>query len=65
VVILDHGGDYYSVYGRLQNLGVSTGKRISKGESIGQVAGAEGHLYFEIRHRSHAQDPLAWLPKRS
>jgi len=65
VVILDHGGDYYSVYGRLQKLKVSTGKRIGKGESIGQVAGAEGHLYFEIRHRSRAQDPLAWLPKRS
>ena len=65
VVILDHGGDYYSVYGRLQKLWVSTGKRIGKGESIGQVAGAAGHLYFEIRHRSRAQDPLAWLPKRS
>ncbi len=65
VVILDHGGDYYSVYGRLQKLRVSTGKRITKGESIGQVVGAAGPLYFEIRHRNRAQDPLAWLPKRS
>jgi len=65
VVILDHGGNYYSVYGRLQKLQVSTGKRIGQGESIGQIAGAEGRLYFEIRHRSRAQDPLDWLPKRS
>ncbi len=69
VVILDHGENYYSVYGHMGRLRVSVGDRVGKSRPLGEVAGAgggpDGNLYFEIRHQGAPQDPLAWLQERS
>ena len=40
-MVLDHGGDVYSVYYHLQEYVVSEGQKVTRGERIGAV-GASG-----------------------
>ena len=67
LVILDHGGQIFSLYGDLLDTTVKKGARIERGQPIGSVGtsptGAAG-LYFEIRVDGQAVDPLEWLRKR-
>lgn len=69
LVIVAHGGDFYTLYGRLATMFVSGGQRVAMGEPLG-FAGAndEGsNLYFEVRKGTKALDPAVWLrplPKR-
>ena len=68
LIILDHGNDFYTLYGNLSRLDMNRGDRVAKGQVIG-LAGDTGSmkgskLYFEIRRKGEAQDPLAWLTKR-
>lgn len=61
MVILEHGGGYYTVYSRLSELRVKPGDRLKKGE----VLGLSGEvLHFEFRIGGKAVDPLEWLEKR-
>jgi murein DD-endopeptidase MepM/ murein hydrolase activator NlpD len=69
-VVLDHGGDVYSVYYHLQEYVVSEGQKVSRGERIGAV-GASGratgpHLHFSVRAAGGRIDPvlLMSLPSR-
>jgi septal ring factor EnvC (AmiA/AmiB activator) len=66
VVIIDHGENYYSVYGHLTKLWVAVGDRVQTKRPIGEMgnAKAEDRLYFEIRHQGKPLDPIAWLKKR-
>jgi len=68
IIILDHGDDYYSVYGHLSKLLVSVGEKAGREYTIGTVGEtglSEGkRLYFEIRHRGEPMDPLLWLASR-
>jgi murein DD-endopeptidase MepM/ murein hydrolase activator NlpD len=53
LVILEHAGNLFSVYGYLDQVQAEPGKRLSKGEHIGtagvrEVSGAPG-FYFEVR----------------
>nr|MDJ0830798.1 peptidoglycan DD-metalloendopeptidase family protein [Desulfobacterales bacterium] len=67
MIIIDHGDNYYTVYAHADELFKAKGDPVEMGEVIGTVGdtgsitGAK--LYFEIRHRGKAQDPLAWLKK--
>jgi septal ring factor EnvC (AmiA/AmiB activator) len=68
LVILDHGGGFYTLYGNLSKLDLKKGDRVSRGQAIG-LAGETGSLrgaklYFEIRRKGEAEDPLLWLAKR-
>jgi septal ring factor EnvC (AmiA/AmiB activator) len=68
LVILDHGNGFYTLYGNLSKLDLNKGDRVSRGQAIG-LAGETGSLkgaklYFEIRRRGEAEDPLLWLSKR-
>src|SRR5512143_649629 len=68
LVILDHGGGFYSLYGNLSKLDLNKGDRVSRGQAIG-LAGETGSLkgaklYFEIRRKGEAEDPLLWLAKK-
>ena len=68
VVILDHGSNFFSIYGELGEI------RKAKGSADGRVeviatAGADkqgqgGSVYLEIRRGTEALDPLAWLKRR-
>jgi septal ring factor EnvC (AmiA/AmiB activator) len=65
LVILDHGGGYYTVSGHLAELRVAVGDAVASGAEIGTV-GDTGSLsgprvYFEIRRGAEALDPREWL----
>ena len=65
LIIVDHGGQYLSIYGNNQSLLKRPGDRVKAGDVIATVGNSGGNehsgLYFELRHRGRAIDPLAWL----
>lgn len=66
LVILDHGGNDYSLYGYLAEATVQRGQTVESGADIGRVgltpAGPAG-LYFEMRIDGRSVDPLQWLKR--
>ena len=67
LIILDHGGDYMSLYGNNRLLSRSAGDRVEAGEVIGWTAGGQERpgLYFEIRHRGIPIDPALWCREKT
>jgi len=68
LLIIEHAVGFYSLYGNLEQLALAKGDRVSRGQTVG-ILGDTGSLtgpklYFEIRFKGEAQDPLAWLTKR-
>ncbi len=65
VVILDHGNGFETVYGHAEDLLVSTGELIKKGQliaSMGSTGVSTGdHLHFEIRFAGEAVDPTVFI----
>ncbi|WLT31429.1 murein hydrolase activator EnvC [Geothrix sp. PMB-07] len=66
MVILDHGGGWFTLYTHLLGLSVSKGQVLRAGESVGAVGDTvDGpRLGFEIRHQAQPQDPQKWLKRR-
>lgn len=67
LVIVDHGGLAFTMYGNLATIGVPFGSRVVRGQPLGTVgASLEGvpSLYFELRVDGRPVDPLQWLRKR-
>ncbi len=66
MVILDHGGGWFTLYTHLLGLGVSKGQVLKAGEAVGAVGDTvDGpRLGFEIRHQAQPQDPQKWLKAR-
>jgi septal ring factor EnvC (AmiA/AmiB activator) len=60
VLILEHLHSIYTIYGGLKELSKAAGQLVKARESIGTVA-SEQPLYFEIRARNVAIDPIKWL----
>ena len=65
LVIIDHGGSYYTLYAHLDQIYKTSGEIVKKGDKIGTV-GETGSLkgvflYFELRHHSDALNPEEWL----
>lgn len=65
VIVLDHGNGLMSLYGHNQSLLKSPGDVVRAGDHlalVGQSGGRErSGLYFEIRQKGVAADPLRWL----
>ena len=65
LVIIDHGDDYYTVFGHLGRIDVEPGAAIAPGQRIGTVGetgSLEGpKLYFEVRRGGQPLDPTEWL----
>ncbi len=65
IVILDHGGNYYTLYGHLSSVEVEVGREVESRQVLGLVGDSgslEGpSLYFEIRHRGSPLDPKPWF----
>lgn len=64
-VIIDHGNGYKTLYAHLQKIYVSSGNRINKGQSLGQM-GSTGrstgtHLHFEVMKNGVKLNPLSAL----
>jgi septal ring factor EnvC (AmiA/AmiB activator) len=68
-VAIEHGNGVYSLYMQLETATVKPGDKVTKGQVIGTVGGANSdygpHLHFEIRGENQvALDPADWLRKR-
>ena len=67
-VIIQHGGDDYSIYSSLGKISVAKGTKVAKGQVIGTVGQSdpdmEPHLHFEMRPGQRPVDPLEWLRSR-
>lgn len=64
-LILDHGDNYYSVYGNLKEIQVNLGDMIKTGQALAKVdqkyLNNDSGLYFEIRHYSNVLNPEQWI----
>lgn len=65
IIIVDHGGGYYTLYGHLSELKAGMGHLVEADEVIGLVGDSgslEGPaLYFEIRYHGRPIDPGPWF----
>jgi len=67
LVILDHGGNHYSLYGYLGAIAVAAGQAVESGTELGQVGPSPAGppaLYFEMRIDGRSVDPVQWLQPR-
>jgi septal ring factor EnvC (AmiA/AmiB activator) len=68
MVIIHHGGDYYSIYGHMSKLLVGVGDTVDVKQQIGCVGDTESffgsELYLEIRKKTTPVDPLKYLRRR-
>lgn len=72
LLIIDHDGDFLSVYGNNQSLLMDVGQKVDAGATVATVGtGARGGggppesgLYFELRYRGRTFDPGKWLVAR-
>lgn len=64
LIIIDHGGEYMSLYGHNERLLKKPGDFVLAGEIIGKVGDTGGQtetaLYFEIRRQGSPVDPALW-----
>ena len=65
LLVIDHDDDFFSVYGNNQTLLAVVGQQISAGTPVSTVGSSggipEAGLYFELRHKGLAFDPLKWI----
>jgi septal ring factor EnvC (AmiA/AmiB activator) len=68
LLIIDHGNDFLSVYANNESLLGAVGATVTAGQSIATVGNSGGYpepgLYFELRYRGQAFDPLKWIGTR-
>jgi murein hydrolase activator len=65
LIIVDHGGQYMSIYGNNQSLLRREGDAVKGGDVIAAAGNTGGNeesgLYFELRHRGKEFDPASWV----
>ncbi len=65
LLIVDHGGQYLSIYGNNQSLLRRPGDRLRTGDVIATTGNSGGNeqsgLYFELRFQGRALDPAGWI----
>jgi septal ring factor EnvC (AmiA/AmiB activator) len=65
LVIVDHGDGVLTLYAWLQSVSVIPGTYVPVGTTVGMAGAGPGReeagVYFEVRDRKEAQDPVAWL----
>jgi septal ring factor EnvC (AmiA/AmiB activator) len=65
MIIVDHGGGYFSLYAHASRLTKKVGTEVARHEtiaSVGDVDSSKGNiLYFEIRHQGKPVDPAGWV----
>jgi septal ring factor EnvC (AmiA/AmiB activator) len=68
LLIVDHGMNYYSLYGHCDEFLVKKGDFVREEQPIalaGDLGSLKGvSLYLEIRYKSKPLDPLQWLKRR-
>ncbi|GJL74598.1 MAG: non-catalytic member of peptidase subfamily M23B [Nitrosomonas sp.] len=65
LLIIDHSHDYMSLYGNNEALLKQVGDIVRSGDTVATVGNSGGNpdfgLYFELRHKGKAFDPLTWV----
>lgn len=61
VVVISHGRRTFSVYGRVAEALVVRGMQVEAGEPIASGGGEPRVIYFSVRERGTAIDPVTWL----
>ena len=65
LIIVDHGGQYMSIYGNNQALLKRAGDSVKGGDAIASAGNSGGNedsgLYFELRYQGRAFDPATWV----
>ena len=65
-IIIDHGDDFLTVYGRNSQVYVKAGDRVTQGQLIAKVGSAgrdkTNFLHFEIRKGHTPKNPYYYLP---
>ncbi|MBI5206443.1 MAG: peptidoglycan DD-metalloendopeptidase family protein [Candidatus Firestonebacteria bacterium] len=68
VIIIDHGESFFTVYGYLSEILIEKNIYIDKNQIIGKVGdsgtGTGACLYFEIREKGEALNPIDWLENK-
>lgn len=68
LTIIDHGGGYMTLYGHADVLLKTVGDWAESGEVIARAGKSGGQktsgLYFEVRQKGAARDPIGWLQRR-
>ena len=68
LIIIDHGGQYMTIYGNNQAVLKRAGDAVRSGDVIASAGNSGGNeqsgLYFEMRHQGRAFDPLGWITIR-
>ena len=67
LLIIDHGGQYMSLYGHNNALYCEKGEQVQPGQQIASVGnsgtGDKIGLYFELRYQGHPINPQLWLKR--
>ncbi len=65
LMIIDQGQGYLTIYGDNEALLKQVGDKVAAGDAVATVGNSGGNpdsgLYFEIRYRGKAFDPLSWV----
>lgn len=65
MVIVDHGGGFFSLYAHASRIAKRVGAEVARNEtiaSVGDVDSPRGDmLYFEIRYQGRPVDPASWF----
>ncbi|MFN5445947.1 MAG: murein hydrolase activator EnvC family protein [bacterium] len=65
LLVVDHGGQYMTIYGKNQSLLKRPGDKLRAGDIIATVGNSGGNeqsgLYFEMRYQGRAIDPSLWM----
>lgn len=65
MMVVDHGGGYFSLYAHASRLAKKVGAEVARHETIGAVGDVDSNkgsiLYFEIRHQGKPVDPAGWV----
>ena len=65
LMVLDHGGNYLSIYGYNDAMLKQVGDNVRSGDSIATAGNSGGNpesgLYFELRYQGQPIDPLKWV----
>jgi septal ring factor EnvC (AmiA/AmiB activator) len=65
MIIVNHGGEYLSIYGFNETLLKHVGDSVKAGEVIASAGSSGGNgesgLYFELRHLGKPIDPAGWV----
>jgi len=67
IVLLQHDGGYFTLYGHNDAANVSVGATVEAGQVIAEAGDSGGYarngVYFEVRHGKQALNPSDWLAR--